>query len=150
MAHTPTWRLVASGLLLVVSACGESRRSSTDSATGAIEPGVVGALSVTDLDVGRHVDAGRKISDESDEFAPSDTIYASVRTSGMANDIPVVGRWTYQDGTIVNEETDSVTTTGDARTVFFIAKQSGLPRGTYTLHVLVDGREARSREVTVQ
>ncbi|MFL5616981.1 MAG: hypothetical protein ACJ79A_01145 [Gemmatimonadaceae bacterium] len=108
------------------------------------------ALSVIDVDMGRHVDAERKISDKTDDFAPSDTIYASVHTSGTATNSPVVGRWTFQDGTLVDEKTDNVTTSGMARTVFYIAKPSGLARGRYTLHVFVDGKEVRAKDVEVK
>lgn len=108
------------------------------------------ALAVIDVDMGRHIDVERKISDKTDDFAPSDTIYASVHTSGTATNSPVVGRWTFQDGTMVDEKTDSVTTSGTARTVFFIAKSTGLPSGKYTLHVIVDGKEVSSKDVTVK
>ena len=67
-----------------------------------------------------------------------------------ATNSPVVAQGTFQDGTVVDEKADSVTTSGDARTVFFITKPTGLPTGRYTLHVLVDGREVRSKDVTVK
>jgi len=141
---------IAASLLLAANACNESRRTATDSAAGAIEGNARPTLSVVEVDFGRHVDVERKISDETDDFAPNDTIYASVHTSGTATNSPVVGRWTFQDGTVVDERTDNVTTTGDARTVFFIANPSGLPKGKYTLHVLVDGKEVESEDATVE
>ena len=151
MKHLRQWSWpVAATLLLAAVACSESQRSKTDSAAGAIESNVRTALSVIDVDMGRRVDAERKISDKTDDFAPNDTIYASVHTSGTATNSPVVGRWTFQDGTVVDEKSDNVTTSGDARTVFFIAKPSGLARGKYTLHVSVDGKEVRSKDVEVK
>jgi len=151
MRHPRRWSApVAGSLLVALAACTESQRSKTDSAAGAIENNMRTALSVIDVDMGRHVDTERRISDKTDDFAPSDTIYASVHTSGTATSSPVVGRWTYEDGTLLDEKTDNVTTNGDARTVFFIAKPSGLARGKYTLHVLVDGKEVRSKGVDVK
>ena len=141
---------VAACLSLTAAACNQAQRDRTDSAAGAVESNVRTALSVIDVDMGRHVDTERKISDKTDDFAPSDTIFASVHTSGTATSSPVVGRWTFQDGTVVDEKTDNVTTNGDARTVFFIARPSGLTRGRYTLHVLVDGKEVRSKDVEVE
>jgi hypothetical protein len=70
-------------------------------------------------------------------------------TSGTANNRAVVARWTFQDGTAVDERTETVTTDGDARTVFFIAKPSGFPKGKDTLHVILDGKEVRTKDVTV-
>ena len=78
------------------------------------------------------------------------TIYASVHTSGTATNGAVVGRWTFQDGTVVDEKTDTVTTNGDAHTAFFIVKPGGLSRGKYTLHLLIDGKEVRTKDVTVK
>ena len=100
--------------------------------------------------MGRHADADRKTTDKTDDFAPSDTIYASVHTSGTANNGAIVGRWTFEDGTIVDEKTGSVTTNGDARTVFYIVKPGGFAKGKYTLHVLIDGKEVRTKNVTVK
>ena len=51
---------------------------------------------------------------------------------------------------IVDEKTNTVTTSGDARTVFTLSKSGGLSRGRYTLHVMVDGKEARSKDITVK
>ena len=62
----------------------------------------------------------------------------------------VVGRWTFADGTFADEKTDSVTTNGDARTVFFIVKPGGFVKGKYALHVLTDGKEVRTMNVTVK
>ena len=137
-------------LILAAAACTKSQRATADSAAGAIANTVGTALSVIDVDMGRHIDADRKISDKTDDFLPTDTIYASVHTSGTATNGAVVGRWTFQDGTVVDEKTDTVTTNGDARTAFFIVKPGGLSRGRYTLHLLIDGKEVRTKDVTVK
>lgn len=136
--------------LYVLAACTKEQRADTDSAAGAIADASRAALSVIDVDMGRHVDAEKKISDKTDDFSPNDTIYASVHTSGTANNGTVIGRWTFQDGTAVDERTETVTTNGDARTVFYIAKPSGFPKGKYTLHVVIDGKEVRTKDVTVK
>ena len=126
-----------------VTACNKQQGAVADSTART-------ALSVIDVDMGRHFDVDKKITDKTDDFAPSDTIYASVHTSGTANNGAVVGRWTFEDGTILDEKTDSITTTGDARTIFFIVKPTGFGTGKYTLHVLIDGREVRTKDVTVK
>ncbi|MFL5618153.1 MAG: hypothetical protein ACJ79A_07145 [Gemmatimonadaceae bacterium] len=103
-----------------------------------------------DVDMGRHIDAEKEISDKTDDFAPTDTIYGSVHTSGTATNRTLVGRWTYQDGTLVDEKTDTVAKNGAGRTVFYISRPGGLAAGKYTLHVLVDGKEVRAKEVKVK
>jgi hypothetical protein len=140
----------AGAVVLGLSACNESQRDRADSAAGALAENVRTALSVIDVDMGRHIDADRTIVDKTETFTPTDTIYASVHTSGTATNGAVVGRWTFQNGTVVDEKTDTVTTNGDAHTAFFIMQPSGLPTGKYTLHVLIDGKEVRTKDVTVK
>ena len=134
----------------VLAGCNREQRADADSAAGAVEATARAALSVIDIDMGRHVDAEKKIADKTDEFMAKDTIYASVHTSGTANNGAVVGRWTFEDGSVVDETTNTVTTDGDARTVFSIVKPSGFAKGKYTLHVLIDGKEVRTKDVMVK
>ena len=127
-------------------ACRNSPRNAADSAAGVAGT----ALSLVDVELGRHIGADRKISDATDDFAPTDTIYASVHTSGKATGAPVMGRWMFENGTMVDQKTDTVTTNGDAYSAFFIVKPGGLPTGKYTLHVFVNGTEVRSKDATVK
>ena len=137
--------------LVMCVACDRSQRATADSAAGAVSSNFGTALAVIDVDMGRHIDTEKQISEKTDDFAPTDTIYGSVHTSGTATNRTLVGRWTYQDGTLVDEKTDTVATnSGGGRTVFYISRPGGLAAGKYTLHVLVDGKEVRAKEVTVK
>ena len=145
--------LFTAGLLaLAITACNKDKSlpADTTSATSAITPDAPAAFSVIDVDMGRHIDAEKKISDKTDDFAPTDTIYASVHTSGTANNSAVLARWTFENGTVVDERTQNVTTNGDAYTEFHIVKPGGWPKGKYTLHILIDGKEVRTKDVTVK
>ena len=75
---------------------------------------------------------------------------ASVHTTGTGQGVQIVGRWTFQDGQVVDERTESISPTGDAYTEFHIAKPSGWPAGKYTLHVLVNGQEVQTKDFTVK
>jgi hypothetical protein len=142
--------VLGSSLLVGLAACNKEQRASADSAAGAVATDVRSALSVIDIDMGRHIDAEKKIVDKTDDFTAADTIYASVHTSGTAKSSPITARWTFQDGALVDETTQSVTTDGTAYTEFHIAKPGGFPRGTYTLHLLVDGKEVRTKKASVK
>lgn len=137
-------------VLITVAACSPEQREQIDSAAGAAEGAVRTALSVIDIDMGRHAGADKKITDKTDTFARSDTIFASVHTSGTAKDGDVMGRWTFPDGSVVDQKADGVPTEGDAYLAFFITKPDGLTPGKYTFRVIVDGREVRSKDVTVK
>jgi len=147
--------LVTATFAAAVFAAGCSKKDAAPAdtstpAAAAPAPATSTALSVVDVDMGRHIDADKKISDKTDDFAPSDTIYASVHTSGAAANQTIVGRWTFQDGQTVDEHSQSISPTGDAYTEFHIAKPSGWRKGKYTLHVLINGAEARTKDVTVK
>jgi hypothetical protein len=103
-----------------------------------------------DIDMGRHIDAEKKISDKTDDFAPADTIYASVHTMGAASNKAIAAKWTFEDGQTVDEHSTTISPTGDAYTEFHIVKPSGWPKGKYTVHIMIDGAEARTKEITVK
>jgi hypothetical protein len=131
-------------------ACSKQQQARVDTATGTVEEATRRALSVIDIDMGRHLKADSTISDKTDDFAATDTVFASVHTSGTATNGAVVGRWTSPDGSVADEKTNMVTTNGDARTVFRLVKAGGLTKGRYTLHVMIDGKEVRSKDITVK
>jgi hypothetical protein len=146
-----TWTfaiLVVAGA--VSTACSKEQREKVDTAAGSVESATRAALSVIDVDMGRGISVDSTIANKTDDFTTKDTIYASVHTSGTANNGAVVGRWVGPDSSVVEEKTNTVTTNGDARTVFRLAKPGGLARGRYTFHVLIDGRDVRSKEITVK
>jgi hypothetical protein len=146
--------IIGASLVLVAmttAACGKKEAPPADtSSPAAAAPAAPAAFSVIDIDMGRHIDADKKISDKTDDFAPTDTIYASIHTSGAATNRTVVGRWTFQDGQTVDEHSQTISPTSDAYTEFHVMKPSGWPKGKYTIHVLVDGAEVRTKDVTVK
>ena len=136
--------------LVTAAACNPEQRETVDSAAGAAEDVVRASLAVLNVDMGRHATPEKDVTDETDTFAPSDTIYASIRTTGTArDDANVIGRWIFPDSSVVDNRADR-TTVNDETLLFFLAKPEGLATGKYTFQVIVDGREVRSKEVTVQ
>ena len=130
--------------------CSREQRAEIDTAAGTAETTVRAALSVLNVDMGRRIGADSSITDETTDFTRTDTVYASVHTSGTAQNSPVVARWTSEDGSIVDETTNTVTTSGDSRTVFRLSRPGGLASGKYTLRILIDGTEVRSKDFTVK
>ena len=85
------------------------------------------------------------------DFAPADTIHAVVKHEGAATDVRITARWTFQDGQVVDERTETVSPsgTGAAYTHFMISKPGGWPVGDYTLTILVNGQEVESEDFEV-
>lgn len=146
-------------VLATVVACNPDQRDTLDSAAGSAEQGLSSAASATqsmltivNVDMGKHLQADKDVSDDTDTFAKGDSVYASVLTSGIepeGQQSNIVGRWTFPDGTNVDQKAEGVTE-GANRLVFFLTRPNGLASGKYTFRVLVDDREVRSKEFTVQ
>jgi hypothetical protein len=136
--------------LLSIAACGKKGNDTpAQSSSGSIAPSP-GALQVTDVSLGRSLGANKSVANSTTTFATRDTIYASVHTNGSASNANLTARWTYQDGQVVNERTETISPNGDAYTEFHISKPSGWPAGNYTLHVLLNGQEVQKKDFTVQ
>jgi hypothetical protein len=139
---------------LVVGCKAKEPAVDTATSAGAVAPATTptteATIRVADIDMGRSIKADKSIDDNTDDFKPTDTIYASVQTNGIATNTPLTARWTFQDGQVVDEKTETLTTTGDTKTEFHISKPGGLPEGKYTVHVLVDGKEVQTKDITVK
>jgi hypothetical protein len=119
-------------------------------------PGTIGTtgttgvgVRVSHIDMGRSLNADKTISDNSNSFKANDTIYASIATAGTAATATLKARWTYQDGQVVNESTQTIAPTGDARTEFHISKPDGWPTGKYKLEVFLNGSSAATKDFEV-
>jgi hypothetical protein len=137
--------------LFAVSACGGSKSNQTSAQTssGTIAPSSDG-VQIADVSLGRNLSADKRVANATDTFSARDTIYASVHTTGSASNTNIGARWTFQDGQVVSENTQPIAPSGDAYTEFHISKPSGWPSGNYTLHVLVNGQEAQTKNFRVQ
>jgi hypothetical protein len=146
-------------VLATAVACTSTQEATMDSAAGSAETGLSTAAAVTqsvltvvNVDLGKHLQADKDVSDDTETFAKADTVYASVLTSGIepeAERSNIVGRWSFPDGTNVDQKAEGITA-GSNRIAFFLTRPSGLAAGKYTFRVMVDDREVRSKEFTVQ
>lgn len=105
---------------------------------------------VTALELGTALDAGKKIAMPSLVFAPADTIYAVVASDGASPSVTLAAKWTYEDGQVVNESTQTIAPTGLAATEFHIAKPDGWPLGKYKIEISVNGALGGSKEFEVR
>ncbi|HEY8154302.1 MAG TPA: hypothetical protein VII72_09265 [Myxococcota bacterium] len=105
---------------------------------------------VSGIDLGNAIGADKRVAAPGSSFAATDTIYASVATEGASPSVTLVARWTYQDGQLVSEETQTIAPTGAAVTEFHIAKPDGWPAGGYQVEVIANGASAGTRAFQVQ
>jgi hypothetical protein len=105
-------------------------------------------LAVTSVNLGKSLGPDKRVTAETTTFAKNDSVYASVATSGGTGG-SLAARWTFQDGQVVDETTQSVGA-GPAVTEFHVSKPSGWPTGSYKVEILLNGAPAQSKEFRVQ
>lgn len=150
-ARTARGLTVAVVALLTLGACSkEKRESGGDVTPGAAAPApTASTVAVADIDLGRSVSNAR-IADKTNDFKPTDTIYTSVHTTGTAPAATLMARWTFEDGQVVSESSQSIAPNGDAYTEFHISKPNGLPKGKYKVEVFVDSKSAGTKDFEVK
>jgi hypothetical protein len=108
------------------------------------------AFAVQGIELGKSIDADKKVTAPSTTFGRRDTIYASVATEGAAPSKTVSAKWTFQDGQVVKEQSESIAPTGPAATEFHISKKGPWPVGKYKVEVSVDGASAGSKDFEIK
>jgi len=103
------------------------------------------SFQVVGIEVGRALDADKRISEKTDSFKPTDTIYVSVVTQGTSTGARLAAHWTYKDGQVVKHDERSVALSGRAATEFHISKPGRWPEGGYTVEVMLDGVSAGTK-----
>lgn len=138
---------LASISLFVVAACAKREDASrVDTAAGT----VVNDVAVSDIDIGRHIGADKKVADKTDNFARTDTVFAVVSTSGSSPSATLQAKWTFEDGQVVDQSTETIAPSGPAVTEFHISKPGGFPAGKYKVEILLNGNAAGSKDFTVK
>jgi hypothetical protein len=129
-------------LTAMATACGRGDSDAGEAAVAGVE--------VSEVRLGRSVGADRRVMSEMNQFAPGDSIYASVATQGSANNAVLASRWLFQDGQVVDESRETISPTGPANTAFHIYNPGGWPTGNYRVEIRINDRLAETREFTVR
>jgi len=108
------------------------------------------AFAVQGIELGKSIDADKKVTAPATTFGRRDTIYASVATEGAAPSKAISAKWTFQDGQVVKEQSESIAPTGPAATEFHISKKGPWPVGKYKVEVSVDGAAAGSKDFEIK
>jgi hypothetical protein len=112
-------------------------------------PASQGALKVAGISLGRAIAPDKTVADQTDSFRPTDTFYVSVKTEGGAKEARLSARWTYEDGQLVDESTQSIAPSGPAVTEFHVSKSGAWPAGSYKVEVSLNGAPAGHKEFKV-
>ena len=110
----------------------------------------VAPATINAVELGNAIGADNRVSTASAVFGKTDTIYASVNTSGAAAaGNKLNAKWSYQDGQAVHTE-DRVMDGADTIYEFHIQNPKGWPVGKYKVDVTLDGGQLQTREFEVK
>ena len=152
MSHGTTSRMFgAIGIALLVAATGCSKTDEQTTTSQTMPPSKTAEnIQVARIEMGRSVDVDKRVADVTMTFQPTETVYASVVTQGAAPSAELKARWTFQDGQLVAESSQTIAPTGNDATEFHLSKVEGLPAGKYRVEVFLNGVPAGTQEFEVK
>ena len=113
-------------------------------------PAAPAAFGVTQVELGKQIGADKRVTEQVAVFAPADTIYATVLSSGTSPSVTLRARWLYEDGQVVNESSQAIAPSGPTVTEFHIAKPSGFPAGKYKVEIAANDAVVNKKEFEVR
>jgi hypothetical protein len=143
---------------LVFAACGKKEAPPAAPAPAPAPPAAPATapepagIAVTGVTTGSAIGADKKVTVATDSFAPSDTIYLSIDTTGSGT-AKLASKWTYRKGgqvAVVQELDATVNPTSPATHEFHVSKPDGWPAGDYAVEVTLDGQPVGSKQFTVK
>jgi hypothetical protein len=146
--HNRTYTVTLALLLAAVLctgfvACG--KKDADDTAAPAPR-----GVSYEGAQLGTAVGGDKSITNPTNDFAPNDTIYVSIETSGTSASTTLAARWTYEDGQEVDRSETTIAPSGPEHTELHISKADGWPEGEYHVEIMLDGRSVETLDFEVE
>ena len=108
---------------------------------------------VSGVTAGKALGADKKVTPATETFAAGTRCWAvSIDTNGSGT-AKLDAKWTYHKGdkvAVVKEESMTIHSTGPATNEFHVSKPDGWPVGDYEVEVMIDGKPAGSKKLTVK
>jgi hypothetical protein len=115
-------------------------------------PGSPPAAKITAIELGSAISPDGRVAPGAAKttFAPTDTIYATVLTDKPPAGAELSARWTFEDGQLVSEGREQLTSSDRNAAEFHISKPDGWPAGRYKVEIALNGQPAGTREFEVR
>ena len=143
-------------LLILFTSCG--KKEETKPAPAPEPPPAVGLAPAPDagvqagtISLGKAIGLDKKVTAPVEAFAKGDTFYASVDTTGTGT-ATLKAKWTHHKGgqtTPVDEQSQTINSSGPATTEFHVSKPGGWPAGEYQVEIFLDDKPIGMRTFTV-
>jgi hypothetical protein len=93
-------------------------------------------LRVSNVMIGKRIGAGNHITEPTFQFAPQETVYVSVGTSGSKGADHLTAAWRFQTGEILQQSSEPIPKAGE-NAAFRMSKPKGFKVGTYKVVVFL-------------
>jgi hypothetical protein len=140
----PHLSLTSARLVVVAalsSACGRSDRSNSATSSGMVDSvkdtaAKPAELRVSNVMIGRRIGTANHITEPTFQFAPQDTVYVSIATSGSNGADHLTAAWRSQTGEIMQQSSVAIPAAGQ-NAAFQLSQPKGLKPGTYKVIVFL-------------
>jgi hypothetical protein len=137
-------------VLTALVACGGSKRD-TAPHTGMADSAATkpAELTVSNVMIGKRIGAGNHVTEPTFQFAPADTVYVSVGTSGSTGADHLTAAWRSQTGEVLQQSSEPIPPTGK-NAAFQLSQPKGLKVGTYKVVVFLGNDSADTKVFVVK
>ena len=140
------------------SACGSGGADRGGTETAAIDTTAADTapappsneLAISGVMIGKRIGQNNLITEPTFQFAPQDTVYVSVGTTGAPASADLTAVWKFQGGKTVDSTAQTIQPTGPTNTEFHVANPKGWPVGTYLVTIYADGDSVDARTFAVK
>jgi hypothetical protein len=152
-------RLLQAATVVAAVACGgrENARPGSESGAAGGAPGGTAAapaapeeFKVGTVMIGKRISDAKLITEPTFQFAPADTVYVSIGTTGKTDSAALTAVWRFQTGKTVDSSTQVIRPGGRENTEFHISRPKGWPVGTYNVTIFADGDSVDSKNFVVK
>jgi hypothetical protein len=137
-------------MLAALAACGGSTGDAgTHTATADTTPAKPVELTVSNVMIGKRIGAGNHVTEPTFQFAPADTVYVSVGTSGTTGADHLTAAWRSQTGEVVQQASEPIPAAGQ-NAAFQWSQPKGMKPGTYKVVVFLGNDSADTKVFVVK
>jgi hypothetical protein len=148
--------LTAAALVAAVACKGRDNAPAAGAETGttataaAPDTAASNEFKVASVMIGKRIGENKMVTEPTFQFAPKDTIYASVSTEGARESAELRAVWRFQTGQTVDSSTQTISPQGDENTEFHVSNPKGWPVGTYNVTIYANGDSVDSKNFAVK
>jgi hypothetical protein len=153
---TQVARSLAAAALVALVGCGggnearEAQGTETGAAVASADTAASKELKVEAVMIGKRIGQGNLITEPTFQFAPKDTVYLSVSTTGKPDSATLSTKWRFQTGEVLDSSGKAFQPEGEDVTEFHLSRPKDWRVGTYSVTIYADGDSVESKAFVVK